>query len=68
MEMLGASDNVGCIRSRFRDGRGDTCFSDGPCVWLLLPCGTNHTLMAKQALVAGHVVRQRFADVVVSNL
>lgn len=68
MEMLGTANDMGCVSSRFRDGGGNAYFPDGPCMWLLLPRGADHTLMAKQALIAGHVVRQRLAYMVVTNL
>lgn len=57
MEVLRAANNVGCICSRFRNGRSNAHFPDGPCVRLLLPRGADHTLMAEEALVAGHVIR-----------
>src|SRR5205807_10502753 len=64
MEMLGASNDMCGISGRLCNNRRHAHFPDGPCVRLLLPRRTDHTLMAKQALVSGHVVRQGLSGMV----
>src|SRR5215472_500604 len=65
--VLRAADYVCRVFGELRDVRRHADGADGPGMRLLLPGGTDHTAMAEQALVAGHVIGHRLADVVIAG-